>query len=161
MAAKVMKTDANVLLDISDTFGQVLSDYFCRLPSHVSRVGGTVMDQAWCHPGRTGILRLLLCLYWQAEYSGTGPDWDSNIKHVENIFNAILEHPDLSVDFISSFRAGILICVGSEQSAEAFLVRRLWALQGSIVGFESTSHFHHNATISEQYISLETESHFG
>jgi hypothetical protein len=74
MAVKVIKTDTNVLSDILDTFGQVLSDYFHRLPSHVSRVGSIVMDQAWCCLGRTGILRLLLYLYWQVEYLGTGPD---------------------------------------------------------------------------------------
>ena len=46
-------------------------------------------------PGKTGILGLLLCLYWQAEYSGGGNDWKANIKRVESIFSAILAEPTL------------------------------------------------------------------
>ena len=53
------------------------------------------MQQVWCRSGKTGILGLLLCLYWQAEYCGTGHAWKGNIKAVEQIFNAILSEPDL------------------------------------------------------------------
>ena len=42
-----------------------------------------------------GIVGLLLCLYWQAEYLGVGNDWKVNMKLVENSFKAILATPDL------------------------------------------------------------------
>jgi hypothetical protein len=101
MAAKVTKIETNVILDILDRFRQMLLDYLHRLPSSVFSVGGTVMSQVWCHPGRTGILRLLLCLYWHAKYSGTGPDWNANMKCIKQIYNAIIEHPDLFVNIVS------------------------------------------------------------
>jgi len=69
MNAKLMKTDAK---RPSDKFGKVFTDYLNGLPSTPSDIGGAVMAAVWCHPGKTGILGLLLCLYWQAEYSGSG-----------------------------------------------------------------------------------------
>ena len=92
MNAKLMKINAK---RPSDTFGSVLSDYLSGIQSTTSDSGGTVMTQIWCRPGKTGILGLLLCLYWQAEYSGAGHDWKANMKHVESIFNAILAEPEL------------------------------------------------------------------
>ena len=53
------------------------------------------MTEIWCCLGKTGILGLILCLYWQAEHSGAGNDWIENMKRVEGIFNAILADPDL------------------------------------------------------------------
>ena len=87
-----MKTD---MKPPSDTFGKVLTDYLNGLPSTASDIGGTVMAAIWCRPGKTSILGLLLCLYWQAEYSGGGKDLQANMKHVEGIFNAILAEPTL------------------------------------------------------------------
>ena len=62
----------------SDTFGQVLTNYLVGLPSSTGEVGGSVMKQVWCWPGKMGIFGLLLCLYWQVEYEGAGNDWDKN-----------------------------------------------------------------------------------
>jgi len=92
MNAKLMKTDAK---RPTESFGQVLTDYLKGLPLSVLKIGGTVMTQLWCRPGKTGILGLILCLYWQAEYSGAGHDWNVNMKCVEHIFNVILAEPDL------------------------------------------------------------------
>jgi len=92
MYAKLMRTDAN---RPADTFGQVFTEYLNGLPETTRTNGGTIMSEVWCRPGRTGILGLLLCLYWQAEYSGAGNDWKVNLKVVEDIFNAILGQPDL------------------------------------------------------------------
>ena len=92
MNAKHLKMDAQTPLD---TFRQVLTDYLAGLPSSTSEVGGSVMKQVWCQPGKMGIFDLLPCLYWQAEYAGAGNDWDKNLKCVENIFNAILSNPGL------------------------------------------------------------------
>ena len=92
MNAKVMRIDAK---RPADSFGQVFTGYLNGLPSTAFDIGGTVMTEIWCRPGKTGILGLLLCLYWQAEYSGGGNAWKSNIKRIEGIFNAILAEPDL------------------------------------------------------------------
>ena len=92
MNAKLMKTDAK---RPSDTFGKVFTDYLNGLLSTTSNIGGTAMAAIWCRPGKTGILGLLLCLYWQVEYSGGGNDWKANIKRVESIFSAILAEPTL------------------------------------------------------------------
>ena len=92
MNAKLMKIDVK---RPADTFGKVLTDYLSGLPSTALKVGGTVMTQVWCRPGKTGIIGLLLCLYWQAEYSGAGRDWKANVQCVECIFNAILAQPNL------------------------------------------------------------------
>jgi hypothetical protein len=92
MNAKLMKTDAK---RPSDKFGKVFTDYLNGLPSTPSDIGGAVMAAVWCRPGKTGILGLLLCLYWQAEYSGGGNDWQANMKRVEGIFSAILAEPTL------------------------------------------------------------------
>ena len=91
MNAKLMKIDAK---QPADTFRKVLTDYLSGLPSTALKVGGTVMTQVWCRPGKTGIIGLLLCLYWQAEYSGAGRDWKANVQRIECIFNAILAQPN-------------------------------------------------------------------
>jgi hypothetical protein len=96
MYAKLMRTDAN---RPADTFGQVFTDYLNGLPETTQAIGGTIMSEVWCRPGRTGILGLLLCLYWQAEYSGTRNDWKVNLKVVEDIFNAILGNPTCKIIF--------------------------------------------------------------
>jgi hypothetical protein len=92
MNAKITKIDAR---RPSESFGKTFTDYLKQLPSDTAQVGGTVMDHIWCRPGKTGILGLLLCIYWQAEHSGAGNDWESNIQYVEGIFNAILAVPEL------------------------------------------------------------------
>ena len=92
MISKLMKSNAH---RPTNTFGQHFTNYIKRLPTDVWKEGGTVMQQVWCHSGKTGILGLLLCLYWQAEYCGTGHARKGNIKAVEQIFNAILLEPDL------------------------------------------------------------------
>jgi hypothetical protein len=79
--AKLMKTDAK---HPSDKFGKVFTNYLNGLPSTLSDVGGAIMAAVWCRPGKTGILGLLLCLYWQAY-----------MKPVEGIFSAILAEPTL------------------------------------------------------------------
>ena len=92
MISKLMKSDAH---RPTNTFGQHFTDYIKHLPTDVRKEGGTVMQQVWCCSGKTSILGLLLCLYWQAEYCGTGHAWKGNIKSVEQIFNAILSEPNL------------------------------------------------------------------
>ncbi|KAI0246681.1 hypothetical protein BJV78DRAFT_1157702 [Lactifluus subvellereus] len=105
----------------------VLTEYLSRLPSSVFKVGGkSVMTQIWCCSGRTGIVGLLLCLHWQAEYSGIGPEWKTNLKRVEHIFKAILAHSDL-------------------QQANAAVFRVMEFQQGSIVGHNSTLCHHQKA----------------
>jgi hypothetical protein len=92
MFAKIMKVDAKCP---PDSFGKVFTDYLHGLPANTDVIGGTVMDQAWSRSGPTGVIGLILCLYWQAVYSGAGHDWHANMKHVERIFNAILDIPEL------------------------------------------------------------------
>ena len=92
MNAKIMRIDAR---RPAESFGKTFTDYIKQLPPDTAQVGGTVMDNIWCRPGKTGILGLLLCIYWQAEHSGAGNDWELNIQYVEGIFNAILAVPEL------------------------------------------------------------------
>ena len=66
-----------------------------RTPTGVLKPGGIVMQQMWCRPGKTGTLGLLLCLFWQAQYSGVGPEWNNNINSVKQILNAIILEPSL------------------------------------------------------------------
>jgi len=92
MSAKLMNIDANRPAEI---FGTIFTEYLNKLPSSTMAIGGTVMTEIWCRPGKTGIIGLLLCLYWQAECSGAGNDWKMNITRVGYIFNAILGQPEL------------------------------------------------------------------
>jgi hypothetical protein len=62
--SKLMKTDAKCP---AESFGHVITNYLNGLPSTMLTIGGTVMTEIWCRPGKTGILGLILCLYWQAE----------------------------------------------------------------------------------------------
>jgi len=91
MNSKLMNIDAR---PPADSFGKVFTAYLKGLSSSNMKDRGTVMTEIWCRPGKTGILGLLLCLYWQAEYSGAGNDWKQNMKRVEDIFNAISAEPD-------------------------------------------------------------------
>jgi hypothetical protein len=92
MAAKAMKTDAK---RPSESFGKVFTNYLRSLPASTHTIGGTVMDQVWSRSGRTGVIGLVLCLHWQAVYSGAGKDWHANLKLIDRIFNAILAIPEL------------------------------------------------------------------
>ena len=92
MCAKLMRTEA---IHLAESFGKVFTDYLNGLPLSAQKLSGTVMNEGWSHPGQTGIVGLILCLYWQAEYAEAGKDWQENIKHVERIFNVILATPDL------------------------------------------------------------------
>jgi hypothetical protein len=79
----------------AQAFGVLFTEYLNGLPSSTMAIQGTVMTEIWCRPGKTGIIGLLLCLYWQAESSGAGNDWKANIARVRYIFNAILGQPEL------------------------------------------------------------------
>jgi hypothetical protein len=92
MYAKLMKTNTK---GPSESFGKVFTAYLDGLLSSTMAIQGTVMAEIWCRPGKTGIIGLLLCLYWQAEYSGAGHGWQANVKRVGYIFNAILAEPQL------------------------------------------------------------------
>ena len=87
MNSKLMNSDA---MPPADTFGNMFTEYLNGLQLTAKESTNTVMSAIWCRSGKTGILGLLLCLYWQAEYSGAGCDWESNMKCVESIFNTIL-----------------------------------------------------------------------
>jgi len=92
MNAKLMKTATQ---RPPKSFGKVLTDYLKSLPSTKSEGRDTIMTEVWCRPGETGIIGLLLCLYWQSGYPGAGNDWKANVKRVEHIYNAILVQTDL------------------------------------------------------------------
>ena len=92
MNLKILKVDVKCPLE---TFRKQFTSYLRGLPSSTLIIGGTVMSEIWSRPGKTGVIGLLLCLYWQAEYSGAGKEWEANMKCVESIFNAILATPDL------------------------------------------------------------------
>jgi hypothetical protein len=92
MNAKLMNTDAKCPLE---SFGKSFTVYLKSLPSTTFTTNGTVMTEIWCRPGKTGIIGLLLCLNWQAVFSGAGNDWKKNMKRVEDIFNAISAEPTL------------------------------------------------------------------
>ena len=92
MNAKLMKTDAK---RPAESFGKAFTGYLKGLPSGTMKNNGTVMTEIWCRPGKTGIIGLLLCLNWQAVYSGAGNDWTQNMRRVESIFNAISAEPNL------------------------------------------------------------------
>lgn len=86
MSCKIMKVDAT---------WPMFTHYLKGLPASVCKSGGMVMEQEWCWSGKTGVIGLLLCLFWQAEYSGVRPEWNHNIKTVQSILNAIISDPVL------------------------------------------------------------------
>ena len=87
MNAKLMNTDAR---PPDESFGKSFTQYLKGLQLTTPDSGTTVMSMLWCGPGKTGNFGLVLCLYWQAEYSSARKDWEGNVKWVESIFNNIL-----------------------------------------------------------------------
>ena len=87
MNSKLMNSNAK---PPADSFRNVFTEYLNGLQLTVKDSTNTVMSAIWYYSGKTGILGLLLCLYWQAEYSGARRDWECNMKCVESIFNTIL-----------------------------------------------------------------------
>ena len=87
MNSKLMNSDAK---PPADTFRNVFTEYLNRLQLTVKESTNTVMSAIWCCSGKTGILGLFLCLYWQVEYLGARHDWEGNMKCIESIFNTIL-----------------------------------------------------------------------
>jgi hypothetical protein len=86
MNAKLMNINAK---RPTESFGKAFTVYLKGLPSSTMKKNGTVMMEIWCHPRKTGIIGLLLCLNWQVVFSGTGNDWKHNMQCVKDIFNAI------------------------------------------------------------------------
>lgn len=69
ISSKIMKVDTPCP---SETFGPIFTRYLKGLPTSIRISGGTVMEQEWCRSGKTRVIGLLLCLFWQVEYSGVG-----------------------------------------------------------------------------------------
>ena len=90
--AKIMKVNAR---PPSESFVKNFTTYLSQYSSNTEDMAGMVMLNTWCQPGKKGILGLLVCLYWQAEYSGAGNDWETNHERVECILNVILVVPDM------------------------------------------------------------------
>jgi hypothetical protein len=90
--SKIMQQDAT---QPGEPFGNVFTDYLANLPWDALTQGDAVLDQIWCRPGKTGIIVLLLGLYWQAEHSEGRNAWQENVKRVDMIFQAILKAPKL------------------------------------------------------------------
>ena len=72
-----------------------ITDYLLKLPWETITHGDGILEQVWCHPGRTGIIIFLLGLYWQADSLNVGMAWQENLQRVETIFWAILQAPNL------------------------------------------------------------------
>ena len=92
MSAKLMSSNAS---QPAELFRSKFTMYLKGLPPSVRMTGGAVMEQVWCRSGKTGMVGLLLCLFWQAEYSEAGNEWKENIKCIQEVFQAILSEPNL------------------------------------------------------------------
>jgi len=92
MNAKLMKTDIG---RPPKAFGKVLTEYLKGLPSTTLEGSATVTTEIWCRPGVTGIIGLLHCLHWQANFPGSRKEWKANVKRVEHIYTAIIAIPHL------------------------------------------------------------------
>ena len=92
MNAKLMKADMDCP---QKGFGKVLMQYLKGPPSTTLAGSATVVTEIWCCPGVTGIVRLLLCLCWQANSPGSQKDLKANIKRVGSIYSAIIMVSDL------------------------------------------------------------------
>lgn len=113
----------------AETFGNEFTRYLDGLQWEVITKGDGVLQHIWCRPGKTGIVVLLVGLYWQAIYSGSGKKWASNVKHVDAIFRAIIAAPSLYATYIFS------ACASLTDSPRQSAKRR----QVEIHGAESTS----------------------
>ena len=61
MSAKLMSSNAS---QPAELFGPKFTKYLKGLPPSVHMTGGAVMEQVWCRSGKTGMVGLLLCLFW-------------------------------------------------------------------------------------------------
>lgn len=82
-------------------FGAIWTTFLSGLPTSEWGKSIDIIKEMWCRPGPTGIVFFLLGTYWQAEYSGTGKGWYTNVKRIEHIFNIILDNPALYVVVLS------------------------------------------------------------
>ena len=62
-----------------ESFGKEFTRYLEQLPWDSMIGGDEILKQIWCRPGRSGVIVLLVGLYWQAVYSGGGKEWKGNI----------------------------------------------------------------------------------
>lgn len=79
----------------SDSWPQCFTEYLQTLSIAPDASNHTFFDEPWVRSGRTGIIGLVNGLNWQALHFAAGPDWESNVAHVESLFHAILELPEL------------------------------------------------------------------
>jgi hypothetical protein len=92
MYSKRMAQDAR---PPDDRFGKVWTAFLASLKIDTYPDGDALLEEVWCRPGQTGIVLFILGLYWQAEYSGAGNDWQRNMELVKDIFTKILSAPKL------------------------------------------------------------------
>ena len=93
MVHALMRVDA--MPPRGDGFGAIWTSFLKSLPISEWKDNDGVLEQVWCRTGTTGIVFLVLGLFWQAEYSGAGKEWTSNMRRVHDIFECILSALEL------------------------------------------------------------------
>lgn len=94
MLSKKLSQDAH---PPDSRFGKIWTDFIAGLPLSEWQEKGSILQEKWCRPGKTGVVMFLLGVYWQAKYSGAGNDWISNVQRIDAVFNLILANPNLYV----------------------------------------------------------------
>lgn len=85
--SRILRTDAT---RPGESFGKEFTAYLADLPWSSFADETALMSEIWCRPGKTGIIVLMVGLYWHAIFSGSGKTWDTNVDRVESIFTNIL-----------------------------------------------------------------------
>ena len=130
--AKIMKTDAK---RPSASFRKAFTNYLGGLPSDTVAIGGAVMDNIWCRPGKTGILGLMLCLYWQGEYSALGMIGMQIFSAFKEFLTQSLRNPSCKIILTVYFVQLLLTTAGKGQNAIELPVEEMAHRSTSVLNF--------------------------
>jgi hypothetical protein len=80
---------------LNEQFGELMSKWWHGIAGSGLQEGDDVLKHLWCRTGHTGIIMLVLGMKWWAEHSGGGKKWQTVLKEMTAMFQAVSNAPSL------------------------------------------------------------------
>ena len=80
---------------LNEQFGELMSKWWRGIARSGLQEGDDVLKHLWCRTGHTGIIMLVLGMKWWAEHSGGGKKWQTVLKEMTAMFQAVSNAPSL------------------------------------------------------------------
>ena len=80
---------------LTEQFGDQMNKWWHGIAGSGLQEGDHVLKNLWCRTGHTGIIMLVLGMNWWAQHSGGGNKWQTVLKEMTTMFQAVINAPSL------------------------------------------------------------------